>query len=127
MALDIIWLYRKDLQKPGKFVRVKNRSLGGREYSADTSDLGKLRYWELAETADNVNPNKKTSGFWRITQKGREFAEGAIVVPSHVRVYRDEVLDFNPGMTTLSGALGRPFSYVELMNPHDDEWNLWDD
>ncbi len=123
MALDVIWLARKHRLKPGEFVRVKHRTLYGREYAADTSDLGKLRYWGLAERQANDDETKRHSGCWRITRDGLELARDLRVVREYAVVYLDEVYGFEGGSIGLVDALKRPFNYRQLMN-YDAQW--WD-
>jgi len=122
MALDVIWLYRQHQKTPWEFVRVQNRKLGGRQYSADTGDLGKLKHWQLVEQMPNLNEDKKTSGYWRITMRGIAFAQKQITVPKYALLYLDEVIEFSEERITLADALPDWFSYRELMNPSDDGW-----
>ncbi|MEE9384336.1 MAG: hypothetical protein V3V08_13110 [Nannocystaceae bacterium] len=122
MALDVMWLYRQHIRNPDTFVRVQHRVLGGREYSADTGDLGKLKHWGLVEQMPNINEDKKTSGYWRITSKGIAFARGQIMVPKYAMLYLDDVVEFSQERIYLADALPEWFSYRELMHPSDDEW-----
>ena len=122
MGLDVIWLYRQHKLNPGEFVQIKHRTLWRREYGTGTGDLGKLRHWGMAEQAPNDDPHKKTSGKWRITHKGIAFAETPVFVPQYAWVYLDAVLEFDGPQVSLSDVLDHWFSYLDLMNPTDDEW-----
>lgn len=87
-------------------------------------EVPRLKYWGLVEHKDNNdNPNTKTSGYWRVTQRGRDFVEANISVPKHVYVYNGKDRGFSDERTTINEALGNKFNYDELMlgNKINDE------
>lgn len=56
------------------------------------------------------------SGFHRITQRGRDFAHGRVVVPKYVHVYNGEYVNvFSDETISIEQALGEAFDYRELM------------
>ena len=60
--------------------------------------------------------DKKNSGYWKITQKGIDFVNNKIQVPSHVHIYNGKVLGFADTTTNIIKSLGTKFSFYELMN-----------
>ena len=49
------------------------------------------RQWGLIEKKISDSEKKKSSGMWRITQKGIDFVEGRIAIPDAIFVYLNEV------------------------------------
>lgn len=80
-----------------------------------TNDFSKLLYWGLIEELPNKDAKKKTSGYWRITPKGRDFVNRRIMVPRHVFVFNAVALKFSDETTSIIDALGAKFDYHELM------------
>ena len=84
--------------------------LNGKGSVARGGDFAKLVYWGLIE------PNPKEKGYYRITQKGINFAECRIAVPAAIFVFDGEPLSADEEeMITINDALGERFSYEELM------------
>jgi hypothetical protein len=68
----------------------------------------------------NKRPDTKSSGKWRITEKGRRFVQGAITIPSHLHTYNHGIHEESARRLDISEALGRPFNYRELMAARSD-------
>lgn len=118
MAAALCWLTR---QSGDGTPWIDTVSWDVPEYVRRSRELPRLKLWGLAEPKP-VEPGskKKTSGFWRITDKGRDFALGKVNVPSHARVWLDSVREngFSEDRISVQDALGRHFDYRELMG----EW-----
>jgi hypothetical protein len=74
-----------------------------------------LSYWGLVEQQFNDHPDKKTSGYWRITDRGRAFIEGTERIPAYAWVYNDSVHEFAEETCDVHEAIQKKFSYQELM------------
>lgn len=85
--------------------------------SSGAGDFSKLEIWELIEKQplDRRDDHKKTSGLWRITQKGADFIQGKITLPGHAAVYNGKLLEFIGPEQGIHEALGNKFNYRELM------------
>lgn len=82
----------------------------------DCGDFAKARYWGLVEEANALRPDGGRAGVWRVTVQGERFVLGRLWVPSHARVYNGGFLGLdNAKQIDIRDALGRHFSYVELM------------
>lgn len=81
-----------------------------------TNDFSKMKYWGLIEEQSNDDNGKKNSGYWAITQKGEEFVNMRLEIPSHAFVYNSTLQGFSNGYTNIIQALGNKFNYKELMN-----------
>lgn len=82
------------------------------------SDYGKLCWWGLLERSpEEPDPKKKSSGMYRMTEKGRRFVEKQITIPSHAIEYRSQVEEFDGEQIDIVEALGEDnqFHYQELM------------
>lgn len=113
MARMLINLYLLDL-KESRFYHTteiqKELKLSG------TADFAKLVYWELIEELEeNQNENTKTSGFWKITEKGRLFVQNKISVPSHAKIFDARLLGFEGDQVSIKESFGKFFNYSELM------------
>jgi len=77
----------------------------------------KLRWWGLIEEQpkDKADKNKRTSGSWRITDKGVKFVEGKLKVAKYVKLYNQSYYGYEGDGVSIIDALGKKFSYSELM------------
>lgn len=80
-------------------------------------DWSKLAFWGFAEPKPEVRYDGSTrNGFWRITDAGLAFVNGATRVPSAVYLYNQTFYGFDPRKTVnVEEALGKAFNYQELM------------
>jgi len=85
-------------------------------------DYAKLRYWGLIKKSPkNPDPTKRSSGLWKLTGKGRDFALNRTTV-SGVCYYSHppgEVLGFESERVSIVDALGRHFDYQDLMSGYE--------
>lgn len=80
--------------------------------------FAELRFWELVTPAtDNPDPKKKSSGYWAITDKGKQFVKGQITVPSRILVFNNKFRGFSAKSvdTNFRQAFGNEFNYEEVM------------
>ena len=114
MAKALLWLVRWHIKNGwGAWVHVNNSC--DRATLKTAGDVAKLRYWHFIEAKANEDTKKRTSGIWKMTQKGRDFVLGKITAPGHVRVYNQQVMGFSDVQITFREALGDHFDYEELM------------
>lgn len=80
-------------------------------------DFAKLRYWKLIEEMPLTDEHKRTSGFWRITDKGRDFVQRRGSVPRQVKIYMDRFKGYvsHDDLVSITDCLGKHFDYLELM------------
>ena len=80
-------------------------------------DFAKLLHWGLIQTAEpsQVQNTKRTSGLYRPTSKGINYALGRMSVPSHVFLYNNTVAGWSDKKVTIQEALGEQFDYRALM------------
>lgn len=113
MARWMIALYHKSQADP-RWYRIREpwslKILGG------TGDAAKLSYWKLIEEGLNDDPDKRKSGLWRLTPTGLAWVRGECSVEKVAHVYNAEVVGFEGGPWTVVDALGKKFSYPDLMN-----------
>lgn len=81
------------------------------------SDFPQVRHWGLIVRPPSDDGAKKESGLWIPTTDGVRFARGELEVPSHIRVYNNELLRVLPkrGHITIHQALRKQFSYADVM------------
>lgn len=115
MARNLIQLYRKTIADGDGYYHVNDfaKPYGG-------GDFAKLRFWGLIEAEPDVfDPDKKSSGMWRITEKGKMFCRNEYSVPKKIIFLDGRMLEEGKEYTHIVECLGKKFSYIELMN---GEW-----
>jgi len=111
MARFLIRLVRKfkETQDWVKYTDIRTDG-EGRDYSYITK-------WGLAITAPAVrSADTKDSGLWKPTEKGIQFAQNLVKVPSHVYLYDNKVIGWEQSPCDIQSALGRKWSWKELMD-----------
>ena len=88
-----------------------------KEFKNGSADLAKLAYWELieAQPRDTSDNRKRSSGFWKITDKGIDFVLGIITVPMYARIYDARLLNFVGDQIGIKECLRAEFDFGELM------------
>lgn len=113
MARELIELYKMDKIKHDyyhiSYVESQRKSGGG--------DFAKLVYWGLVKEKpkDLAEDNKRTSGYWMITNEGIEFVMDRLRVPEFVDVFNGNPLRMRGKNIGIQDALGKDFNYSELM------------
>jgi hypothetical protein len=72
-----------------KTINLKHLNLTRNQWD----NFQKLRYWGLVQKAINEN-GSRNQGCWSITQKGKDFVDGKILIPKGVWTYRGETVRF---------------------------------
>jgi hypothetical protein len=108
MARDLIRLYREVGADEWVHVPTVLGSSGG--------DLAKTVYWGLIEELPGVREDGSTRvGWWSITQLGKFYVLGRVLVPKYARIYNGRLLDLVGDRVGIQDALGDKFNYSELM------------
>ena len=83
-------------------------------------EVHKLVWWGFVRQKphDPEDTSKKSSGMWKITEKGSKFACGAISVPLTAVVYQGSFESLEGDDHRIQDALGEKFDYRELMRAH---------
>ena len=102
------WYHISDLIKYNTLLATR---LNGGEFA-------RMRYFGLIEEMekDPKETSKRTSGYWRITQKGVDFVNNIITVPKYVFIFDNRVQGLSDEKTNIIESLGNKFNYQELMN-----------
>jgi len=112
MAAGLIWIV-KTYEKEKDWIHVIKKAP---RWLVATNQYSSLAYWGLIEKRSNENKSKRTSGFWKPTEKGVNFSKGLLTVPSHVFLYNNKATKFTEELTDINTALGKKFNYEELMS-----------
>lgn len=100
------WLHPE--QHMESLLRIVGRgNLGG--------DPAKLRYWGLIEAKAEPGEDCPHSGFWRITEKGKQFVKGETTVPAKALVLFGDCIGFDGEHINIQQAMRTRFSFSELM------------
>lgn len=81
-------------------------------------DWAKLTAWGLLEMRElDREDGSPRNGYYRITEKGKEFVRGTIALPRYALFYDGRVLRLDDDRRiTIGTALGKRFDYAELMS-----------
>lgn len=113
MVAGLIQLYNLDKKKPG-YYHVSELSIG--QTYTSIGDFAKLKYWGLIEQKPkDPKENKRTSGYWRITQRGVQFVLGQRTEHERVLIFNKKNLGLTGDKIDIKQALGGRFNYNELM------------
>jgi len=108
-AIALIWMKRYHDLHPGDFVHVPSRAP---KFMGKDGEFSRLLYWGLIEQAPNDDPKKRSSGLWRIVQRGIEFVEGRLRIQREFVRYNSTLLGFRGPMISLTEGI--PFDYRDL-------------
>jgi len=111
MARSLIWLVRESERSPDGWVDVPSRAP---RWLVRTNQLATVRLWGFIERA-KTNEDVKHSGQWRPTPEGVRFAYDRTTAPEAVVTYNGDPVGFEGSQVSIADALGRKFSYFELM------------
>ena len=110
-ALSLVHEEGRQLARVGAELWVHTpRFLHGKVTSAARGgDWAKLRHWGLIERRPGKRGDGwKWSGYWRLTQRGRDFVDGLIKVPKQIFIFKKQLV-FKPDQglqVTIKEALG---------------------
>lgn len=113
IARQLILLYRAGNGPHRDYVHTRELLLPG---TSGVGDFSKAKYWQLVEEIGiNENKKRRTSGLWRLTQKGVDYVTNRLAVPKHAYVYDDELWSLSDDTATIQDALGETFDYAAVM------------
>ncbi len=75
----------------------------------------KLAFWGLIEAQRGHGPDKRCSGYWRVTDLGKRFAFGEITVADAVFLYNGKALGFGRKQINIGDLTGTKFDFREIM------------
>jgi len=80
-------------------------------------DFAKGAWWGLIEEMekDPEDETKRTSGFWRLTKKGRRFVRGKATITKYCLTFDAKVLGFTGDQIDVHDCLTHKFNLKELM------------
>lgn len=118
MAHGLVLIYRYFMFHPGEeWVHIENLFKNISGIPSVFHDTAVLRHWGLLEKKegerDDGNPDV---GYYRITEKGKQFVNNEITVSKYVLLYNNEVKGFDDEtQISIKNAFGNKFNYNELM------------
>lgn len=126
IGCTIIWMYRfGKTEYPDERSPWINVIHNGPESLVKSRDYTKGEKWGLIESKENVDPDKKDSGVWRLTERGHDFVEGRIAVDSHMLFLVNDPIPLTAEQKNAFGVMpvyatechkkGNEFSFASLM------------
>ena len=108
-AYALRWTYLNG-EKDG-WVDVQNK---GPRFILKSKNYGMLTHWGMLESAGN------RSGLWRVTQKGKDFMDNLITVPSSIFIYDNKAWGESDEQVSFQGCFKEAFDYDEMMSARFD-------
>lgn len=117
MAIFLIELYKLGTETGREYHHA--RDVLKRVKSATTSrDYCILEHYKLIERRGDSEDGKRTSGYWRVTGDGKDFAVDNLLVPRRVHLYNNKKVGFDEDLVSISDLAGAVFDYEELMGDY---------
>jgi hypothetical protein len=115
MAYALILIYKKN-QKDYNYFHVEDYLKSLNIPSTIRGDFPKLRFWGLIEkiTGRRADGNKRV-GFYRITDKGKNFINGKVSVKKFCLIYNNKSQGFIGEDVTFKDTLKQKFDYNQLI------------
>ena len=82
-----------------------------------SKSMSTLQHWGLLESkTKGMDEDTRGSGLWRLTPLGRDFVYRQTTMPKHAFVFDNKLLKHSEEHIDVIQALGKKFSYAELMS-----------
>jgi len=120
MAYALILIYKRSRQETGGWFHVPSHIAGlglkGAVAAAIRGDWAKLVHWELIEPQQGPHEGEgRTSGIWRVTERGRDFVLGLTREREYVLIYDGNCIGLDGDLISIQTALKNRFNYEELL------------
>lgn len=115
MCYGLVLLYKISGSEIENYIHVPTE-FTKRKINHSNIELSKLQYWGLVTPRENTDKSKKDSGYWSVTQKGKDFIDKKISIPKYALIYNSRQWGFSDELVSINDALGTNFDFQELMN-----------
>jgi hypothetical protein len=121
MAICLLEFYKTSILNSSlrDFTHIADLFLNNKLFAENMNggNFATIAYWELIEEMpkDHKNTTSRTSGYWRITQKGIDFVNSKIQIPKYIYTHNATLLRVSDTVTDIQQSLGNKFNYVEMM------------
>lgn len=111
MARGLLKIYVFFEQNPNsEWVHIHNLRV------CNSNEGALLRHWGLIakkiDVKEDGNPN---TGYYKLTELGRQFVENKVAIPTHIFTYDNNLLGYSEEKEYISGAFWKNFNYREIM------------
>jgi len=114
-ASALIRLYNLTLFKGEGEFHVRDFAEATQLYTR-ASHFAELRFWGLIEKGEKTSKNTPSAGFWRITEKGKQFVRNEITVKSSIKMFNNQFQGFSGDLISIKECLGTKFNYADIFN-----------
>ena len=86
------------------------------DFNVVTKDrnFNQLINWNLMQPMQSEERTKRSSGFWKATEKGVQFVQDKIQIPKYVFTLDNKVIGYSDQQINIYQALSNKFAYQEL-------------
>lgn len=119
MCLALITMYKLDKSKENEvWFHLQKEFAEKYGLNANALHYSLMKWWGLLIPQPNNDPNRKGTGYWCLTDKGKQFIEGRIRLPKKVHIYDNRNVGWSEETTNIKEALKEKFDYAELMGDY---------
>ena len=118
MALFLIGLYKLDKVAPYTNYFQNKEVMELMKLNTASLDYSVLEHFGLIQSKKHGyydHKRTKCTGYWKITDRGREFVKRQIKVEKRVWLLHNQVMGFDRDTVDIKHCLGSKFDYEELM------------
>ncbi len=93
------------------------------EINKDTTrggDYAKFMYWGMIIRKENTDPKKRTSGLWKPTKRGIDYAHNRIALPTRAFVYAKQLQGFSIETSYIIDTFKNEQDYRDLIAKPSD-------
>lgn len=117
MGLSLFLIYDSQQKSEQDYIHVESMLKESQCSSSARGDFPKLRFWGLIEAKEGKrDDDSPRNGFYRITERGKDFLIGNININSHVILYNNKVLGFSDKLVNITEVMKNKFNFSELMS-----------
>ncbi len=118
MVYALALLNREQRRDASKWIHVPTflHAVAREGVTVRGGDYAKLVHWGLLVAKPEIRGDgSPRAGYFKVTDKGRAFAEGRLKVPSHVLLFNEQFVGFSGKQISIGEAARNHFNFKELM------------
>jgi hypothetical protein len=105
-----------NMNRGEEWTHVDNiKGFKGKVASNHGGNFAKAAYWELIKPMPNTDEKKRTSGYWKLTEKGKMYVLNKVKIHKRCHFFDMRVYGFSGPPVGITDALHKKFNYQEIL------------
>lgn len=119
MAFALITMYKLTQANPNEnYFHVQKDFAEKFGTNANALHYSLMKWWGFMLPQPNTDPDRKGTGYWCLTEKGKRFVLGQLSTPRQVHIYDNKCVGYSEEHTNIHQALQDKFDFKELMGQY---------